>query len=73
MITSRFQGMYWHAHKTATLTSFQRSVPPPPDFKPYYGHAYNLANNVLPYDVIIIFFLSHTKDTSQLSTLLSGK
>jgi hypothetical protein len=26
MIRSRFQGMYWLAHKTATLTSFQRTV-----------------------------------------------
>ena len=28
IIRSRFQGMYWRAHKTATLTSFQRTVPP---------------------------------------------
>ena len=28
MIRSRFHGMYWHAHKTATLTSFQHTVPP---------------------------------------------
>ena len=26
MIRSRFQGMYWSAHKTSTLTSFQRTV-----------------------------------------------
>ena len=26
MIRSRFQGMYWQAHKTATLTSFQHTV-----------------------------------------------
>ena len=26
MIRSRFQGMYWCAHKTATITSFQRTV-----------------------------------------------
>ena len=26
MIRSRIQGMYWCAHKTATLTSFQRTV-----------------------------------------------
>ena len=25
---SRFQGMYWCAHKTATLTSIQHTVPP---------------------------------------------
>ena len=30
MIRSRFHGMYWRAHKTATLTSFQRTVPSPP-------------------------------------------
>ena len=26
MIRSKFQGMYWRAHKTATLNSFQSNV-----------------------------------------------
>ena len=30
LIRIRLQGMYWCAHKTATLTSFQHTVPPPP-------------------------------------------
>ena len=30
LIRSRFQGMYWYAHKTATLTSIQHTVPPSP-------------------------------------------
>ena len=29
LIRSRFHGMYWCAHKTATLTSIQNTVPPP--------------------------------------------
>ena len=27
LIIGRFQGMYWRAHKTATLTSIQHTVP----------------------------------------------
>ena len=30
LIRSRFQGMYWRAHKTANLTSIQHTVPPLP-------------------------------------------
>merc|ERR1712051_827323 len=29
LIRSRFHGMHWCAHKTATLTSIQHTVPPP--------------------------------------------
>ena len=35
MIRSTFQGMYWRAHETATLTSFERTVPR--IFRPSYG------------------------------------
>ena len=30
MIRNTFQGMYWRAHETATLTSFERTVPRTP-------------------------------------------
>ena len=33
LIRSRFQGMYWCAHKITTITSIQHTVtPPPPPF-----------------------------------------
>ena len=32
LITSRFHGIYWCAHKTATLTSIQHTVPYAPFF-----------------------------------------
>ena len=49
LIRSRFQGMYWCAHKTTTLTSIQHTVPPTSAYVIYEW-----------YLILLFFFINHS-------------
>ena len=49
LIKSRFQGMYWCAHKTTTLTSIQHTVPPTSAYVIYEW-----------YLILLFFFINHS-------------
>ena len=49
LIKSKFQGMYWCAHKTTTLTSIQHTVPPTSAYVIYEW-----------YLILLFFFINHS-------------